>query len=305
MKEVSAAAGACRFCFVHSVLGYSSACARAETACNLKLPAAILPSYSSLFRCPRPRLDRLQLPQLFRRHRTTVTTWQDWPSNPNSQPRHTMANPKPDFEAGVRYWEHTSADVDGVLGGYGEQVVQVPLQLLYSLSLTLAMTPPAEARRSLASTRPRPACSSSRSSLNSRLFHHRTTPPPLPPPPLVVPHDPSAPSTAAPESAASPRRSSCPCSTWSTSSNPSLRSSNRPRRTPSARANTGGRASEKKKERRPEYGKRSGFGRPGCSISIRLVRAGRSTPPRDRSSCLLKWGGKSRRGLLLQESRGS
>jgi hypothetical protein len=33
----------------------------------------------------------------------------------------TMTNPKPDFEAGVRYWEHTSADVDGVLGGYGEQ----------------------------------------------------------------------------------------------------------------------------------------------------------------------------------------
>lgn len=26
----------------------------------------------------------------------------------------------PDFEAGVNYWQNTSADVNGVLGGYGE-----------------------------------------------------------------------------------------------------------------------------------------------------------------------------------------
>ncbi|KAG0665809.1 hypothetical protein C6P46_005903 [Rhodotorula mucilaginosa] len=45
-----------------------------------------------------------------------------------------MTNPKPDFEAGVRYWEHTSADVDGVLGGYGEQVVHLPLH--HSITVT-------------------------------------------------------------------------------------------------------------------------------------------------------------------------
>lgn len=31
-----------------------------------------------------------------------------------------MADQLPDFEKGVEYWQSTTADVDGVLGGYGE-----------------------------------------------------------------------------------------------------------------------------------------------------------------------------------------
>ncbi|KWU46590.1 hypothetical protein RHOSPDRAFT_32050 [Rhodotorula sp. JG-1b] len=79
-----------------------------------------------------------------------------------------MANPKPDFEAGVRYWEHTSADVDGVLGGYGEQVVQstpVPrldatssrLLILSLLPQLSTIPPPHHASSSSSSTPRRPA----------------------------------------------------------------------------------------------------------------------------------------------------
>ncbi|GAA5978207.1 hypothetical protein JCM10908_004273 [Rhodotorula pacifica] len=52
-----------------------------------------------------------------------------------------MATPVPDFEAGVQYWEHTSADVNGVLGGYGESTPVPRLDATSSRLLILSLLP--------------------------------------------------------------------------------------------------------------------------------------------------------------------
>ncbi|GAA5881287.1 hypothetical protein JCM3774_000955 [Rhodotorula dairenensis] len=49
--------------------------------------------------------------------------------------------PVPDFEAGVQYWDNTTADVDGVLGGYGESTPVPRLDATSSRLLILSLLP--------------------------------------------------------------------------------------------------------------------------------------------------------------------
>ncbi|GAA6050069.1 hypothetical protein JCM3770_001354 [Rhodotorula araucariae] len=52
-----------------------------------------------------------------------------------------MADQVPDFEAGVAYWASTSADVNGVLGGYGEGTPVPRLDATSSRLLILSLLP--------------------------------------------------------------------------------------------------------------------------------------------------------------------
>lgn len=86
---------------------YRSFCTRAKQLV-LRLSSSRPPTRS--FACSAKSLRRY----------TTHTLLLDSDGSYDNNACARMPEQQPDFEAGVKYWQNTSADVDGVLGGYGE-----------------------------------------------------------------------------------------------------------------------------------------------------------------------------------------